>query len=41
MSGMLSQMFSDVPIIDKATSDDDTPTAGYVFNEIIRTFFIL
>jgi len=38
MSEMLSQMFSEVPLVDKATADEDTPTPGYIYNEIIRAY---
>jgi hypothetical protein len=30
-------LFSDSPLVDKATADDDAPTPGYLYNDIIRT----
>lgn len=36
MAAIFQQLFSECPLVDQATEDNDTATPGYVFNDIIR-----
>jgi hypothetical protein len=37
MTAIFQQLFSECPLVDQATEDSDASTAGYIYNEIIRT----